>query len=525
MSCIVKAKVGNNTYLYESASYRGADKKPRCHRKIIGKIDPESGEAVYYGDYIQRMAEQGTPVPISDKSEFTVAQIRESAIKKVGGCYLLEKLAERSGLLETLQDVFPDKWRDIFNLACFFVADGEALMNAEDWLSDAEAPETDASSQAISRLFMSLTQNDFLNFYKAWLAKRREKEFLALDITSVSSYSQNIENVEWGYNRDGERLPQINLCLLLGVDSRLPVLQVDYPGSLSDVRTFITTIRETECLASENITLVMDKGFWSRKNIAFLMENPHKERFLISAPFTLKEIKSLVKRNMAAIDRPENTIEDDNTLRLCTEKITLSGKYHLAAHMIYNSQRALQRKNEVFAEAKRVLRLAEKDTNDSAHSEEFERWLTITKQPKTGKTTVEICKSALEAEMESAGWMVLLSNCVDNAEEALRIYRAKDAVEKGFLVYKNDFDLHRMRSHCKQTMDAKLFVGFISLILRSGVHNTMVEKKLYKKMTMKELLRCLDKQKAQYISGTRILYPETKAQRDIYAAFDLMPPV
>jgi hypothetical protein len=53
-------------------------------------------------------------------------------------------------------------------------------------------------------------------FFSEWGKYRGEKEYLALDITPVSSYSELIDEVEWGYNRDGEKLPQVNLCMLLG---------------------------------------------------------------------------------------------------------------------------------------------------------------------------------------------------------------------------------------------------------------------------------------------------------------------
>jgi transposase len=50
----------------------------------------------------------------------------------------------------------------------------------------------------------------------------------------VLSYSKLIHDVEFGYNRDKEQLPQVNLCLLLGESSRLPVFQMEYSGSLKD---------------------------------------------------------------------------------------------------------------------------------------------------------------------------------------------------------------------------------------------------------------------------------------------------
>jgi transposase len=49
--------------------------------------------------------------------------------------------------------------------------------------------------------------------------------------------------------------------------------------------------------------------------------------------------------------------------------------------------------------------------------------------------------------------------------EALKIYRAKDAVEKGFFRLKNDLDFHRLRIHSDTAMHGKVFIGFIALIL------------------------------------------------------------
>lgn len=44
----------------------------------------------------------------------------------------------------------------------------------------------------------------------------------------------NYEDLEWGYNRDKEKLPQINLGMYFGETSRLPVYYCTYPGSILD---------------------------------------------------------------------------------------------------------------------------------------------------------------------------------------------------------------------------------------------------------------------------------------------------
>ncbi len=44
---------------------------------------------------------------------------------------------------------------------------------------------------------------------------RTPSEYIAYDVTSVSSYSRGIEALEWGYNRDKERPSSVELCHVL----------------------------------------------------------------------------------------------------------------------------------------------------------------------------------------------------------------------------------------------------------------------------------------------------------------------
>ncbi|MBU2055017.1 MAG: hypothetical protein KKC25_08560, partial [Proteobacteria bacterium] len=43
--------------------------------------------------------------------------------------------------------------------------------------------------------------------------------------------------IKWGHNRDKEKLPQLNLAMLFGQKSALPVYYHRVPGNISDVST------------------------------------------------------------------------------------------------------------------------------------------------------------------------------------------------------------------------------------------------------------------------------------------------
>ncbi|GAH47446.1 unnamed protein product [marine sediment metagenome] len=72
--------------------------------------------------------------------------------------------------------------------------------------------ENNLSSQRISELLNDLGQNEEarFKFLKAWAGQHDTNEYIVFDITSFSSYARKIEFLDWGYNRDKERLSQIN---------------------------------------------------------------------------------------------------------------------------------------------------------------------------------------------------------------------------------------------------------------------------------------------------------------------------
>ena len=98
-------------------------------------------------------------------------------------------------------------------------------------------------------------------------------------------------------------------------------------------------------------------------------------------------------------------------------------------------------------------------------------------------------------------------------------------MEKGFLRLKANLDLGRLRVHRDDSMQNKVFIGFLALILLSHLHKVMLDKELYKSMTMKKLLLLLSKLRVQHINGQRILFPLTKEQKTIYKAFAVKDPV
>ena len=530
MASIVPVTVGKHTYLYESISYRNENGEPRNSRKCIGKLDPVTGRHVYKPAYLERMVAEGQPVEIICRTEsFTVEDIFRSTIRDFGAFYLYRELAERMGMLSVLQQTFPGVWEEVFNLAAYLVSTGDPFAYCEDWLESTEAFSVGSmSSQRISELLIGITKDERDKFYQLWCSLRCEAEYLALDMTSTSSYSELIESVEWGYNRDKESLPQINICLLMGYQSRYPIYQSVYGGSLKDVSTLNSTLSAFRALAGgKPIIAVMDKGFFSARNIDAMMEEPQHIDFVIAVPFTSKFAKELVHSEREGIDTLSNTIVyDRESLRAVTRYRRWNDKHKIHAHVYYNARKSQGKKEDLYAHVTVLRDLAREKPEKYSKDPECTKYLIIRRSEKEPSGyTVNLREDVVAAELETAGWMVIISNTITDAKEAIQIYREKDVVEKGFMRLKNSLDLGRLRVHSETSMQNKVFIGFISLILLSGIHKVMVDKKLYAKLTMRKLILVLSRLKLQIVNGVRILFPVTKEQRTIFDAFGIKQPL
>ncbi|MCX6056083.1 MAG: transposase, partial [Chloroflexi bacterium] len=234
------------------------------------------------------------------------------------------------------------------------------------------------SSQRISELLMAMTSEERELFYQSWCTLRSEQEYLALDITSVSSYSQLIDEVEWGYNRDHEQLPQINLCLLMGEISKLPIYQTLYSGSLKDVSTLKTTLAKMDAVTNgKPLVIVMDKGFFSAKNINDLLDHSNL-RFIIAVPFTSNFAKTQVSSESKSIDCVENTIVlGSDSIRAVTRIRSWNQERKVFVHVNYNVLKAMKTREELYAHVTLLKERAQADPVGALQQEDSKKYLRI----------------------------------------------------------------------------------------------------------------------------------------------------
>jgi transposase len=569
--------------IYCTFSYRDGNNKPQHIRKLIGKIDKNASKPVFNDYFINLINHQNISIdeiyntdlynipkivnfgvlnketmsidnfnninisldnilPVSDNNNGNNADNNGSITltypnnntktydeskyqsKIYGHSIILEAVLDKIGLLKILKDIFPTLWASILTLALYLVIKHEALMYCENWQYDTEFFYDCLSlkSQRISEVLHEISYTDVMNFYEAWSKYRTENEYLALDITSISSYSNLISYIEHGYNRDEENLPQINFCLLFGEKSGLPVFSHCYPGSIKDVSTLKSFIDQVDYVNDQSCKLVMDKGFYSQKNLLYLLKNDKKHKFLVAVPFTTCIAKELVELNKSKFN--ENLSFKVGQDILTSYSIIKNFNIHnkLKYHVYYNHfkyENARQNKKNI------SLLLADEAQSDPLkykNSNEHKKYLTFTKSDELNKYDISIKMDRILHELRNTGMLIIVTNDfeLDN-KDVINIYRNKDVVEKAFNRLKNILEINRLHVHSDKAASSKLFISTISLIIVSSIHKTMIENNLYNNFTMASLFKELEKIKIYKSGNNESISPISKVNRQILASFGI----
>lgn len=519
----------NRTYVYHNVSYWDKEeKKPKCKRKCIGHIDPVTGEIVpnrKKGDkQKERMTAQGKEQAAMSTTETARAEEPpRCSVQDCGVSELLNQTAKEIGLDTVLSRIFPQDSAAILTCAYYLISEGQALSRAEQWTRHTMTPCGGIlSDQRISELLRRITPSLTEDFFKAWIDWNRSQEYYCMDITSVSSYSELNEFVSYGYNRDGEDLPQINLLMVTGQESHLPLFYRALQGSIKDVSTLDESLRRLELVDVKVLHLVMDKGFYSEANVLALYAR--HIRFVIGVPFTTSLAKDAVERNRGEeMTSCKNYIEVlGDELFAMSEHITWN-HHRMYLHTYFDPVKAAADEKKFGHKIRTEYQELVSGELVKENEKDYKRFFTVHETPKRGRK-VEYNQSAIDAhKRNTAGWFVLATNDIKDPEKALEVYRLKDAVEKNFDDMKNDLDMNRLRIHSAQAMDGRLFVQYVAEILLSRVRTVMKASGELKNHSMQEIIDELKSVRQVTVTKkrSRIITALTAFQKRIAKVFHL----
>lgn len=465
-------------YVYEAEAKWDPERKQTRYgkRRLIGHVDPETGEVAPNRPMRASASSPGS------KREF------------YGACALLDAVAEESGASAALKRAMPASWDQAMSLAYYMICEGSAPLSRFPRFAATHATPHGApiASQRSSELLASIGEAERDAFCAALARRHGEGDRLFYDTTSISSYSEALSQVRWGRNKDRVPLPQVNLAMLAGRESGIPLYYRKVAGNVADVTTVKALIRDMEPSFSGKVRLVMDRGFWSAANVNAMMREHFK--FLVGVPASLRLFKDAVDGHAPELRSWGNF--DDATglygMRLPHEwdyeeerprkGDVVKAKRRSYVYLFFDASRAAEAERDLAALLRACSRELAAGNRVEAHERYYDEYFEVVRGKPVGKD------GAIAAATARAGYFALFSNEVMEPFEALAVYHDKDAIEKRFGDVKGLLDFRTPRVSTEETLAGKLFVVFVALVLAAWLRRRMKETGLDGEYTLEGLL-------------------------------------
>jgi transposase len=386
-----------------------------------------------------------------------------------------------------------------------------------------------------------------MEFLKEWSQHINPNSGIYYDITSISSYSDNITVLENGYNRDKEYLPQVNMGIIHCSKSNLPISYNLYPGSIVDVSTLKNNIKLFNLFELKDLFLILDRGFCSIANMIDMVKN--NMIFIQPLSYSLNKARNLIEKNKENIIKSDNIFKyKEEILYHLKDQMELDNKTKLDCHIIYNEKQAISFKHNLYSNLidieQKQLDLNNNDIklNNIIFSDKisaqkyienniiskYQKFFTILEKKNksnNSKISYQIIRDNKEIEnaIFRSGSFILATNKKDIGNiEIIDCYRNRDSVEKDIDSLKNHLDSKRLRSHNKDTANGKLFIKFISLILYNYINKNIKKNKKLKHNSFKEILLELKKLKINSFDKNKQFLTEiSKKQKLIFNTMNI----
>jgi len=415
-------EISNNHYVYHSTTYW--DKGLKKRRKIseyIGKLDRTKGliEGV--------------------KRSITATNLR--GIKEYGNAVLFDRLLV--DMRSCLADAFENSWEEVYALAITRSTGYLPLKRVRDaWdkIYDVQGIKPNLDAKNLSHVLKAVGSDSRAqeSVFKALSEKDKN---LIYDLSTILTRS-SINFAELGYNKYKIHVPQINIALFCSLETGLPTMIRTVPGSVRDIKSLYNSIIEAK---KEGGTIVLDRGFFSKDAIKFLLEK--KINFILPA-----------RRNSRLY---ETEVDLDN-------------------HLFYH---------------KRLIKCNKTKVNDiflylyEDQQLMLEENVTLYQKLDDGKIDTN---ELIEAQ-KHAGKILIVSNLNLDEKSIFMQYKSRDRIEKLFDTYKNVLQADILYLQDNESVFGHIFISFLSLYTYTKIEMALKKADLLSNMSPKDVLLELSK--------------------------------
>ena len=479
--CTVKvAQKNGDIYIIERKTMY--DEKKRYNRvlssKLIAKI-PKGGDK----PVPTRPKRAKLPVLDVEVGNLTASRMR------VGMMDIIAHIGDVSGIDSAIYDATdPGTAQKIISLARYLLATGgQTLPGILTWQFSHPLPYEHGLSEGIyHELFVRIGRNESLvqNFFASRVRSLSEKDAIAYDSTTISTWSEGQIEARYGFNKAGDGLRTIKFLSLYSINTRQPIAYTKLPGNLPDVVTVKNAITQMNALGMKTAELVTDNGYHSQQNLSELLQAGFD--FLTLAKTSLLWVRDEIDRHMEDFSGittacPFDTSTHGVTVTLMRDfqKVRkyggkASGKQagdveifrrRVYLHLFFNPMRQAEDKAAFESELIDIKGLLESGKQEEELSEPAQRkaakYLRV--NHRGGRISVTFDEKSCAEANKYHGFFALVANKEKETFEALTKYRKRNTIEAFFRGDKQTADGLRPRVWNADSLRGRMFVQFVAM--------------------------------------------------------------
>ena len=391
------------------------------------------------------------------------------------------------------------------------------------------------SDSKVSDFLKDVTVDQRIQFLNEWNAKRdhREKIYISYDSTNKKSQAGEIDMVELGDAKEGIEEDIFNYAVAYDRNNREPLFYESYPGSIVDVSQLQHTLKKAKSYGYEHIGFILDRGYFCKENIRFMDDNGYD--FVIMVKGMKSLVSSLILEVQGSFENDRrNSIRAFKVSGTTVKRKLYAGDSEERYFHIYYDDGKKAGEREIFEDKidrmSRKLRdlMGEPVRPGGDYKKDFDLvfWHEGLEDEKfmSGIERADV----INREIRLCGYFVIVTSAKMTAEEALVLYKSRDASEKTFRADKSYLGARAERVYSNESADTKIFIGFVATIIRSRIYTLLKDEaaRLDKKpnyMTVPAAIKELEK--IEMLKGAdneyNLDYAVTATQKTILKAFDM----
>ena len=317
-------------------------------------------------------------------------------------------------------------------------------------------------------------------YFKCRAGRSGKLDLLAIDSTTVSTYSENLNFARQGFNKDGDGLDTIKLLTAYSLTTKQPIAVIKQPGNIPDVMSIDYALKQLNWLRADSFKVVTDNGFYSLDNVTRFVRNNIK--FLTRVNKNISWVKSEIDAHREELFTP-NACKPGETsthgIALTINKElswtrqrsrngvskgeTMKKTARLYLYIFLDRTRVAEEEDKLLTKLMELRSQVESGVTEfkPAAQKMIDNFLIIDRKKKVIKTRIR--DEAWQETQKYMGIFVLISNQKSTVFEALDEYRLREKIEESYRVQKGQDDGGCTRSWYDDNYNGRVFCQMVAL--------------------------------------------------------------